>query len=275
MLDFNSLEILISFQENKTLLKTAEVMHISQPALTVSMKKLEKDLSTPIFERSKNKLLLNDTGLYLVSLARNLIKEKNDMLIKVKTYNKSHTTLNVGMSAIAPSLYYLPNIIKKYDIKIIHSLEKEDLLIKDLKNNKYDFIFITKKVNHDKYECKKIFSETLYFFLPKNHPLAKKKTISFKDMDGESLLMNREVGFWDKLVRDNMPNSHFILQDNLDNLRLLVDNSSIASFASNLTIRERVVPSRVAIKISDKSAAVNFYLMYRKNINKEYVRYFT
>lgn len=275
MLDFNSLEILISFQENKTLLKTAEVMHISQPALTVSMKKLEKDLGTPIFERSKNKLSLNDTGLYLVSLARNLIKEKNDMLIKVKTYNKSHTTLNVGMSAIAPNLYYLPNIIKKYDIKIIHNLEKEDLLIKDLKNNKYDFIFITKKVNHDKYECKKIFSETLYFFLPKNHPLAKKKAITFKDMDGESLLMNREVGFWDKLVRDNMPNSHFILQDNLDNLRILVDNSSIASFASNLTIRERVVPSRVAIKISDKSATVDFYIMYNKNISKEYVRYFT
>lgn len=94
-------------------------------------------------------------------------------------------------------------------------------------------------------------------------------------MDGESLLMNREVGFWDKLVRDNMPNSHFILQDNLDNLRLLVDNSSIASFASNLTIKERVVPSRVAIKILDKSATVDFYIMYNKNISKEYVRYFT
>ena len=86
--------------------------------------------------------------------------------------------------------------------------------------------------------------------------------------------MNREIGFWDKLVRDNMPNSHLILQDSLDNLRILVDNSSITSFASNLTLQERHIPNRVAVKISNHSAKVDFYIVYNKTKNNIYNKFF-
>lgn len=93
-------------------------------------------------------------------------------------------------------------------------------------------------------------------------------------MDGESILMNRQVGFWDKLVRDNMPNSNFILQDNLDNLRILVDNSNITSFASNLTINQIIVPNRIAVEIKDKIAKVDFYLVYNKSTDKKLINLF-
>ncbi len=86
--------------------------------------------------------------------------------------------------------------------------------------------------------------------------------------------MNREIGFGDKLVRNNMPNSNLILQDNLDSLRILIDNSNVSAFASNLTINERIVPNRVAVKIRDKTASVDFYLVYNKSIDKNLVRLF-
>ena len=196
------------------------------------------------------------------------------MLYKIKSFDKSHTVLNVGTSAIAPNLYYLPKIEKNHNIKIISTIENEKALISKLKSGLYDFIFITEKVSYNNFICKKVFSEQLYFFLNKNHPLSKNETLSFKDVDGESILMNREIGFWDKLVRDNMPNSHFILQDSLDNLRILVDNSNITSFASNLTLSERTIPNRVAVKISNHSAKVDFYIVYNKNKNSLFYKYF-
>ncbi|MBP3201705.1 MAG: LysR family transcriptional regulator substrate-binding protein [Lachnospiraceae bacterium] len=147
-------------------------------------------------------------------------------------------------------------------------------MIRKIKDKSYDFIFTTNKINLNNYNCKKMFSEKLYFYLHKNHPLANKKSISFKEMDGESLLMNRKVGFWDKIVRNNMPNSNFILQDNLDNLRILIDNSNISAFASNLTINERIVPNRIAIEIKDKISKVDFYLIYHKNIDKKLLSLF-
>ena len=274
MIDFNLMEILIAFYKNKTLLKTAETLHISQPALTVAMKKLEKELDVKLFNREKNKISLNDSGIYLVSLANKLIQERDNMLYKIKSFDKSHTVLNIGMQAIAPNLYYLPMIEKKHDIKIISTIEDKKILINKLRNGLYDFIFITEKINYNNYICKKIFTEQLYFFLNKNHPLAKKDTLSFKEVDGESILMNREIGFWGQLVRDHMPNSHFILQDNLDNLQLLVDNSTITSFASNLTLNERTIPNRVPVKISDHDALVNFYIVYNKSKGNIFNKYF-
>ena len=71
-----------------------------------------------------------------------------------------------------------------------------------------------------------------------------------------------------------MPNSNFILQDNLDNLRTIIDNSTIAAFASNLTIYQRIVPNRVAIPIKDKTATVDFYLTYNKNVDRKLLKLF-
>lgn len=275
MLNLNSLIALIAFSEHKTLLKTAEALHISQPALTVAMKKLEKELGINIFNRDKNKLSLNDNGLYFVALSRSFLKQHDDIINKLVHYDKSHSVIRIGMSAIAPDLYSLPKIEKTHNVKFISNIESEDILIRKIKNKSYDFIFTTNKINSNTLVCKKIFSESLYFFLPKNHPYANKKSISFKEMDGESILMNRQVGFWDKLVRDNMPNSNFILQDNLDNMRILVDNSNITSFASNLTINQRIVPNRIAVEIKDKSAKVDFYLVYNKSTDKKLINLFS
>ncbi len=274
MISLNSIAFLIAFSEHKTLLKTAEAMHISQPALTIMMRKIEQELGVKIFERNKNKLSLNDNGLYFVSLSKNLIKQYNEIVNKLMIYDKSHSIIRVGMSAIAPSLYFLPRIEKTHNVNIVSSIESEDTLIRKIKDKSYDFIFTTNRVNINNFICKKMFSENLYFFLHKTHPLANKKSISFKEMDGESLLMNREVGFWDKIVRENMPNSNFILQDNLDNLRILIDNSNVSAFTSSISIRERIVPSRVAIEIKDKIASVDFYLIYNKNTDKKLIKIF-
>lgn len=71
-----------------------------------------------------------------------------------------------------------------------------------------------------------------------------------------------------------MPNSNFILQDNLDNLRIIIDNSTIAAFASNLTINQRIIPNRVAIPIKDKIATVDFYLTYSKSLDRKLLKLF-
>ncbi len=53
---------LITFAETGTLSEAAEILHLSQPALSRNMKKLEEDLGLTLFERTKNKLSLNKNG---------------------------------------------------------------------------------------------------------------------------------------------------------------------------------------------------------------------
>lgn len=48
--------------ESKTMTEAAERLHISQPALSSSLKRLETELGVQLFERRKNKLFLNEAG---------------------------------------------------------------------------------------------------------------------------------------------------------------------------------------------------------------------
>ena len=56
MMELYLLEQLIAFSRQGTLSGAAEKLHISQPALSQSMKKLEESLGVSLFERSKNKI---------------------------------------------------------------------------------------------------------------------------------------------------------------------------------------------------------------------------
>lgn len=53
---------LAAFSKYGTLTAVAEKLNVSQPALSRSMKKLEDDLGVSLFERTKNKITLNDDG---------------------------------------------------------------------------------------------------------------------------------------------------------------------------------------------------------------------
>ena len=69
MIEIYLLEQLAAFQEYGTLSESAEHLHLSQPSLSRSMQKLEKQLGVKLFERHKNKLILNDTGILAASYA--------------------------------------------------------------------------------------------------------------------------------------------------------------------------------------------------------------
>ena len=62
MIEIYLLEQLEAFARCGTLSGAAEELHLSQPTLTRSMKKLEELIGVPLFERQKNKLVLNENG---------------------------------------------------------------------------------------------------------------------------------------------------------------------------------------------------------------------
>ncbi len=67
MFELNQLEQLLTVAECGTLSAAAEKLHLSQPALSRSMQRLEAELSVPLFSRQKNKIALNENGRLAVA----------------------------------------------------------------------------------------------------------------------------------------------------------------------------------------------------------------
>ena len=74
MINLEQLKQLIIFSEYGTLSKTAEKLYTSQPSLTRSIQKLEKDLNTKLFDRKKNKISLNSNGKIVIKYAKKILK---------------------------------------------------------------------------------------------------------------------------------------------------------------------------------------------------------
>ena len=60
MIELHELRQFVTFADAGTLSEAAEILHLSQPALSRNMKKLEEHLEITLFDRQKNKLMLND-----------------------------------------------------------------------------------------------------------------------------------------------------------------------------------------------------------------------
>ena len=93
MIELYELRQLAAFAEAGTLSEAAEVLHLSQPALSRNMKKLEEDLGISLFERSKNKLELNKNGEYALELARKLLDDADSFITRVRDFDRKSRTI--------------------------------------------------------------------------------------------------------------------------------------------------------------------------------------
>ncbi|MDO5387510.1 MAG: LysR family transcriptional regulator, partial [Pseudomonadota bacterium] len=65
--------------ECSSMTQAAEKLHISQPALSAALKKLEDELETPLFERKRSRMILNDAGKLALTYAEAIIEKADEM----------------------------------------------------------------------------------------------------------------------------------------------------------------------------------------------------
>mgnify|MGYP002859421912 CR=1 FL=1 len=87
MIEIYLLEQLAAVAKCGTLLKASEELHLSQPALSRSMKKLEEQLGVSLFERENSKISLNKTGLHAVEYAKRILDLDREMFESVNDFD--------------------------------------------------------------------------------------------------------------------------------------------------------------------------------------------
>ena len=80
MIELIHLKQLVAFAEYGTLSKAAEKLYMSQPTLTRTMQKLEKEFNVTLFDHKKNKLSLNENGQLAYEYAKKILQASSDMI---------------------------------------------------------------------------------------------------------------------------------------------------------------------------------------------------
>ena len=121
MLDLNELEQFVTFAKYGTLSKTAEILNISQPTITRTMQHVEEAFEVTLFERGKNRIALNETGEKAVECAEKLLREAENAIQTVQTFDKNMHTIKVESCAPAPLWTLLPDLTARFHENVISS----------------------------------------------------------------------------------------------------------------------------------------------------------
>ena len=195
MMELYLLEQLIAFSRQGTLSGAAEKLHISQPALSQSMKKLEESLGVSLFERSKNKIALNENGIMAVQLGEKLLEQSREMEERLRLFDRSRRTLSVGGCAPVPLWDLLPLLSKLYPQMNVSTEMKnsDEELLAGLNKEMYQLIVTHSPPDIDLYG-QPFRTERLFHSVPLEHPLANRKTLTPADLDGQNLLLYTDIG---------------------------------------------------------------------------------
>ncbi len=271
MVDTYLLNEFLTLYHCGTLSAAAKELHISQPALSRSMQKLEEIIGVPIFDRNRNKMTVNDNGKILAMYADRLLSIENEMLLHIREYDKNSRTFMIGSCSFSPQQVFATVARKSFpDIIVESKIDDEKELFEKLEKDIYKFIVVTKPVENEKYVCYQWKDEQFYVSLPPSHPLAKRKEIALSEINGNNVLLLSELGFWLNVVKKKMPNSQFVLHDNRATLATLISAVNWPVFLTNFAFyTKNPVKYQNVIPITDAEANVTYYCVAKKNFSKK------
>ena len=138
MIELYVLNELAAFPKYGTLTAVAEKMNVSQPALSRSMKKLEEDLGVQLFERGKNRIVLNENGKIAAEYAQKVIEAEAAFEKKVIEYEQTHRIFSFASIAPMPTSELTPILSQQFmGMTIKHELkDNEKELYKSLDSGK-------------------------------------------------------------------------------------------------------------------------------------------
>lgn len=266
------LEQFITVAESGSLSQAAEELHISQPALSRSMKKIESQFGIALFNRSKSRIAPNETGRFAVEYAKRALEANREMIERTVAFDRSRRTIALGACAFLPANELMPALHEYFSGWTISSeISQDSKLLQGLINRTYQMAILHTVPESPDIFYSKYMEEYLSVTFPADHILASKKSISFSDLSGLSILAHAGSGFWLDICRKNLKGAKLLVQNSIEDLDELVNASSLPVFNSN---RAASLAShsagRVTLPISDECAHITYYLCCLNSEKQKY-----
>lgn len=192
MITLVQLEYIVAVDTHRHFAQAASHCFVTQPTLSMQIKKLEDDLNIRIFDRTKQPVVPTDIGSEMIEQARIILAEAGRLKEKIKLYHGEVSgDLKIG---IIPTLgpYLLPlfagDFKRKYPQVNLHIEELiTDQIAEKLRTDKLDAgIFVT-PYNDPHIIEQPLFYEELLIYAHQNHPLLQKQHIEVIDMNSPDI----------------------------------------------------------------------------------------
>jgi LysR family hydrogen peroxide-inducible transcriptional activator len=190
----NELRLVVALAKIKNFKKAADACFITQPALSLAVKKLEDELGVQLFERNRKEISLTSIGERVVEQATRVLEEA-ERVKEIAKHGKNQLAgpLKLGVIySVGP--YLLPELIPilRTAAPEMPLLIEENLtanLESQLKGGVIDIAIIAMPFNLSGVNTIPLYEEEFAVVVPSSHEWAKRKSIAAGDLDNERVLL--------------------------------------------------------------------------------------
>ena len=268
----DQLRYLIMTAELGNMTRAAEALHISQPALSASIARLETEIGTKLFDRVNRQLLLTKDGAVLLSAAKDAVDILDKALSSINA-SSSHnedkiyirTWAMVRFSSIIHELIEkVPNIsVSSYNEDGTEDLESLML------SGKADIILTRTSTDNSKIECRTLLSDHLKLFVSNAHPLYSCDRISVELLQGMPLVLLPRSSFYRRMIDRRLsscgvsPEVIFEISG-MRSILPIIENGSCGTILSEIVSSNFPSDTFKGIEIVGVDLTINSFLWNRK-----------
>lgn len=196
-MNLQALKYLIALAEHCHFGKAAEKCFVTQPTLSMQIRKLEDELGLQLLERNNKTVRLTEIGLSITEYAQKIIQDVKAIQELAKAVKDPFSgSIKLGViPTLAPYLLPLivPSLSKTFPKLHYYWVEEQtEILLQRLKLGELDCAIVALPIKNTEFTLQPLFSEEFLLAMPENHFLAKRKTVHSKDLAQFDLLLLRE-----------------------------------------------------------------------------------
>jgi len=193
--------------------RAAEELFITQPAVSIQIKRLEEQVGLPLFEQVGKKTFPTAAGKEMYLACVDILERVSDLKLSIEEL-KGTVKGTLQMSVVTTAKYFLPDLLgvflQKYpDVEPKLKFTNRARVIERLMNNDDDFVIMGQVPTDDALETYPFLNNILGIVAHADHPLANKKNITIEELAEQRFLI-REPGSGTRYVFDQLLNEHGI-----------------------------------------------------------------
>ncbi|QGN58835.1 LysR family transcriptional regulator [Nostocoides sp. HKS02] len=197
-MELRHLEHFLAVAEERSFTRAAARLHLVQSALSVSVRSLERELGSQLFDRTTHSVQLTDAGTALVVEARRTLaaaEAARDAVAAVKGGLRGSVHVGIMHSlALIDLAALLTRYHREYpDVRLVPRPAQGGSadLARDVQAGKLDLALASLPTGHPKgVNLRTLASEEMLLACPPGHPLARRRRIALTELDGETFVDN-------------------------------------------------------------------------------------
>jgi DNA-binding transcriptional LysR family regulator len=274
-MDLDQLRLFVDLVREQSFTRVAERNYITQPAVSLSIQKLEDELNTKLLDRTTRKVLVTDDGRVLYGYAREILEKVGD----AKAELQERQDRMVGTMRLATvhsvGLYELPSTLKEYirrypEVNIQVEYRPSEQVYHAVADGDADLGLVAYPEERPGLVMVPFFEDHLVLICSREHPFSHHRSVPLKELDGQ-----RFVGFQaeiptrralDTLMRRAGVKVDIRMEcDNIEVLKKMVEVGIGVSLVPHLAVREEARSGALQVlRIADHALQRPLAIIHRK-----------